>query len=117
MQWNKTSEKLPVFDDKGWSHNLLFWDGDTLYSGSCQNRGGNPVFIDWWVGGCDVDAQWWAPWPKKPTADNLEGANLQHTQLAIAARNVLEAFDSSNSASLAIAIQFLRSTLQQQADA
>ena len=66
MQWNKASEKLPVFDEKGWAHDLLFWDKDTLYSGSCQNRGGNPVFIDWWVGGCDVGAQWWAPWPKKP---------------------------------------------------
>jgi hypothetical protein len=79
MQWNKVSEKLPVFDEKGWAHDLLFWDGDTLYSGSCQNRGGNPVFIDWWVGGCDVDAQWWAPWPKKPTAED-SGAGANGTQ-------------------------------------
>ena len=45
------------------------------------------------------------------------GTDKQHTQLTIAAHNVLDAFDSSNNASLAIAIQFLRSTLQQQADA
>jgi hypothetical protein len=73
MQWNKVSKVLPVFDENGWAHNLLFWDGDTLYSGSCENRGGDPVFIDWWVGGCDVNAQWWAPWPKKPTAEPVEG--------------------------------------------
>jgi hypothetical protein len=72
-QWFNVTEQLPTFDEKGWAHNLLFWDGDTLFSGSCQNRGGNPAFIDWWVGGCDVDAQWWAPWPDKPI-ENQEAA-------------------------------------------
>lgn len=75
MKWYKPSEKLPSFDENGWAHNLLFWDGDTLYSGSCQNRGGNPVFIDWWVGGCDVGTpDWWAPWPALPTAETAEAA-------------------------------------------
>lgn len=82
MKWRKASER-PVFDENGMAHNLLFWDGDTLFSGSCENRGGNPVFIDWWVGGSDVDAQWWAPWPKKPTEENSNSTEIKEDSLAL----------------------------------
>jgi hypothetical protein len=87
MQWYNVSDKLPEFNEQGWANHLLFWDGDTLYSGSCQNRGGNPVFIDWWVGGCDVDAQWWAPWPNAPTAEQCGAPAEQSGNTQRSAKN------------------------------
>ena len=71
----KVTEKIPIFDSDGWAHQLLFWDGDTLYSGSCQLRGVNPVFVDWWSGGGDVNAQWWAHWPEKPGSMRTKNTN------------------------------------------
>lgn len=67
ITWHKPSERLPEFDNDGCANDLLFWVENSLYSGSCQNHGGNPVFIDWWIGGNNVDTpDLWAYWPDKP---------------------------------------------------